>query len=126
MRKFIASIDVDSDDVTTQVYTCQKCEVDLDQFDIKQLEWNEEMSRGKKRLKGVVIDGKVVALLKDLGPASDNHQILQVAKGIRTRVVTNCVAQNAMRLFIKLVRSVLASTACREMGLERGSKGDDG
>lgn len=116
MRKFINSIDVEGDDNCKELYTCEKCEVTVDQSDIKQLGLDADSANGKKIFKGVVIDGKVVALLKELGPASDNHDILQSEKGIRTGVVTNRDTQNALRLFFKLTRSVLVSVMSGKVG----------
>lgn len=95
--------------MTEQLYSCCKCEVDLEPCDMKQLGWDTERAKGKKRLKGIVIDGKVVPLLKELGANADNHAVLHAAKGIRTRVVTNRDAQNAIRMFLKLVRYVVGS-----------------
>lgn len=108
MRHFINAIDIESLGINKQLYSCPKCEVQLEPTDLKQMGWNKAQCAGRKRLKGVVVDGKVVALLKDLGQACDSHEGLQSTKGISTRVVSNREATNAICVLLKLARSVAA------------------
>lgn len=123
MRKFIADIDIDSPDVCKQQYSCDKCEVSLERSDRLQLGLSEEEAQGRKRLKGVVLYGKVVDLLKDLGAWSDSHDGLKSTTGLALRLFTNREAQNAMRMFQKLFQSVTA--ALRAKGRDMGTNGVD-
>lgn len=63
----------------------------------------------EKRLRGVVIDAKVVALLKEAWRPADIHETLKAATGLPTRTVQRRDAQNAIKCFLKLVRSSIAS-----------------
>lgn len=113
MRKFISAIDIESHDVCKKLYSCDKGDVALEKSDRLQLGSSEEEAHGRKRLKGVVVDGKVVALLKDLGACSNSHDVLKSTPGIAFRLVTNREAQNEMRMFSKLFRSVTAAMTAR-------------
>lgn len=61
-------------------------------------------NEGKKRLRCVVIDAKVVALLKETERPSDEHEVLSGVTGLDMRIVRNRHTQNALRMFFKMVR----------------------
>lgn len=118
IRIFIMSVDLSSENTCTQVYSCSKCEQPVNECDRKQLGMSESEAIGKKRLSGVVIDSKVIALLKESGEATDEHDELHAVNGLSTRVVPTRDLQNAMKLFIKLVRSCI--------GMRRGARQNAG
>lgn len=68
----------------------------------------EEKVRGKKRLAGIVIDAKVIALLKESVEASDQHDVLDDATGLATRIMATRELQNAIKMFLKLVISCIS------------------
>lgn len=100
---------MESRDISRQLYSCTVCEENVLESDLKQLGISAEQAHGKKRLKGVVVDAKVVALLKYCKTPSDSHDVLKAVGGIPTRVIFNRDTQNAMRYFVKLVRACIAN-----------------
>lgn len=89
IRRLIQVIDMDRKDVAWELYYCKKCEVPMGPLDIKQLGLDPDEYNGRKRLHRIVIDGKVIALLKDGAESTDQHDILRGVTGLDSKVVSN-------------------------------------
>lgn len=80
----------------------------MEHSDYVQLVLDPIQNKGKKRLRGLVIDAKVVALLKETEGPSDEHDVLSGVSGLKIRIVRNRPTQNALRMFLNAVRSSIA------------------
>lgn len=78
-----------------------------------------------KRLTGVVIDAKVVHLLKDGNVVNDQHSVLNSINGVNTKVVGNRENQQAVKLFIKMVHSEMKKSSSVGSGQEEFRTGSD-
>lgn len=57
-----------------------------------------------KRLKGIIIDTKVVPLLKEGTKDEDSNDVLQSVSGLNRKIITNRDRQNVLRLLLKPVK----------------------
>lgn len=108
VRRFIKLIDLDSSSIAGQVYTCSKCEVPIGPSNFKQLGLNPVEHAKTKRIHSVVVDAKVIGLLKDNGPVTDCHDVLTGAPGLNARILSNRPTQNAINMFIRTVRACIS------------------
>lgn len=97
-------MDLDSDIASGKLFSCDKCEVDMDMTDFQQLGVVPKEYEGVKRLKSVVVDAKVVALLKDGETERDEHDIIHSGNSLSNRIIKNRHTQNAMCMFLKTVK----------------------
>lgn len=109
VRQFILSIDVETASVAQQVYSYRKCEVEMTDSDFLQFRLGPEQKKGLRRLNSVVVDAKVIPLLKDGGVCTDVHDLLHATTGLKPVIVRTRVNQSAVKNFIKLVRSCIGS-----------------
>lgn len=108
IRHFINLLDVDSHSIARQVLSCEKCEVEMAEVNFKQLVskqlgFEESQNRGLKRLRSVVVDAKVMSLLKETRPKNDEHEVLIGVTGLSTRMVNKRDNQNAIKILLKTV-----------------------
>lgn len=107
MRRLIQLMDIDRKDVAEELFSCEKWEKDMGPLDFKQLGRYPDVHRGRKRLHSVVIDGKVIALLKDGGSIDDRHNVLRGVTVLDSKIVPNRMMQNAIILLLKGVRNYI-------------------
>lgn len=113
VRKFIEQLDIVSDGPSRQLYSCAKCEVPMVDSDFKQLDIDRVSHGSFKKLLGVVIDAKVVHLLKEGHEVNDCHDQLTSVTGLKTKMIGNRETQAAVKLFIKTVVSKIKRKAMR-------------
>lgn len=82
IRKFIASISVDTETVGAQQYTCSQFEVEMTTTDYKQIGLDPVLNSGARRQTSVVIDAKVFPLLKERECEGDHHDVLYATRGL--------------------------------------------
>lgn len=109
VRHFINLMDLDSTAIAHQVYSCKKCELPMTQEDYVQLGLDREQHPGMKRIHSVVVDAKVMALLKDGDGEHDAHDVLTAAKGLNTCIVRKRDNQNAIKILVKTIRHVISN-----------------
>lgn len=122
LREFIQCIHLEDDGLSNQLFSCKRCEVDMTESDFKQLGMDSEGNEGLKRLSSVVIDAKVVPLLKDMEKFGDPHETLRVTPGLQSRIMRTTETKNALRLFLKTVRSSIAQARRMDFGNERSGR----
>lgn len=82
IRQFIMDIEVERSDISDQLFSCSKCEVEMGKEDFEQLGLNAHEHAGTKCFKSVVIDAKAMSLLKEGAPNSDVHDVLSGVTGL--------------------------------------------
>lgn len=82
----------------------------MTESDFKQLGMERDGNVGLRRLNSVMIDAKVVPLLKDMDQYGYCHDTLRVtpASGLESRIVCTRDTKNALRMFLKTVRSCIS------------------
>lgn len=107
VRQFIRLIDLDSRSVAGEIFTCPKCEDDMEPSDYVQLGMNAEENCNLKRIRSVVIDAKVVGLLKDDNASCDRHDVLTGAPWLKVRMLPKRPLQDTITIFVKTLRNCI-------------------
>lgn len=108
VSRFIQLIDLDRKHIAGQVFTCSKCELEMVAADFKQLRLSPVDNSDTKRLHSVVIDAKVIGLLKKSGELTDHHDVLSGVSRLQVRLSAKRPPQNAVVMFIKNVRNCIS------------------
>lgn len=87
IRKYIHAIDIDAEEVSGTLFSCSKRELEMEPSGNVQLGLDANEHHGKKRLRGVVIDEKVVFLLKESERPSDEHDVVNGVSGLNVCIV---------------------------------------
>lgn len=110
LRVFVQHLDLADDSLCTKaIFTCRKCEVQIDASDCMQLGLNPEhaKSKGAKRFKCIVMDGKVIGALRDFPIKTDNLQTLVAAKGLPSKIMSNRITRTVLKYFTDGVRRMI-------------------
>lgn len=105
--RFINLIYLDSTEVAGQIFTCPKCEIDMEPSEYKQLGLDPSLNRNAKRIRSVFIDAKLIGLLKDDDGGVDKHDVLTGTPGLKVRMLPKRPVHNAMTIIIKTVRNCI-------------------
>lgn len=81
-REFIQCIDVGTDVLSQELYSCKKCEVEMCKCDYEQLSLDSVRNPNLRRLYSIVIDAKVAPLLKEGEPSTDEHDVLHATSSL--------------------------------------------
>lgn len=107
-RRFCDFIDLwDRSKCTRELFSCSRCELQLNKNDCRQLGLNEEHCDGYKRFRSVVMDGKIIGVLRDFPVHNDIVQTLVDTKGLPKKLVRNRKAHSVLRDFMKSVPSMI-------------------
>lgn len=126
VRLFINLMDLDSKEVASQVFSRSKCEVTMNADDFEQLGLDPVEHDGMKRLHSVVVDAKIMSLLKESRPEDDKHDVVTGVTGLTTRIIKKRNNQNALKLMMKTVRHAISRHRNRRsVGAEARMDGGD-
>lgn len=107
VRRFMQLIGFDTECVAGQLFTCRKCEIPMRAAEFKKLGLDPVVHDGRKRFHSIVIDATFIGILKKYKRATDRHDTLHAASGLQARLLTNRKAKDAVKMFLKLVRSCI-------------------
>lgn len=89
-RKFCLNIDLDvSSKCTKRLFSCRKCEKQIDHAECKQLGIEMDWSSGIIRFNALVLDGKVIGALREFPVNSGEVQKIVGSKGLQSKIVNN-------------------------------------
>lgn len=62
--------------MTGRMFSCERCEVPMNELDFKQLGLDPKENEGREIMRSVVIDAKVIPLLKETEDKCDRHDVV--------------------------------------------------